>query len=222
MIREEEYKTLWGLVSDCSYSKRLTELDPGKLSLLNPVIVAFLDAGQYWIVLRSEYTPRSIDDKLPPKGVKWRRDFHNDIKPGNMVSDRKEVAKMLMYQRMLTGLQLTPALDDIMARLEIDVDYLASKKLMDYSLLVYGSIIEFDHSDEDSRQFFSSTTGLRGVARPDSVDVLKDLGLRLGGSHHEQDGLPRFGAPQSTTGFPDIPAKVKTGTLTQAKRRNSK
>eukprot|EP00419_Tripos_fusus_P061848 CAMPEP_0172927414 /NCGR_PEP_ID=MMETSP1075-20121228/217448_1 /TAXON_ID=2916 /ORGANISM="Ceratium fusus, Strain PA161109" /LENGTH=50 /DNA_ID=CAMNT_0013788665 /DNA_START=12 /DNA_END=160 /DNA_ORIENTATION=+ len=50
-----------------------------------------------------------------------------------MVSDRKELAKALMFQRMLTGLQLIPVFDDIMARLETDVDYLASKKLMDYS-----------------------------------------------------------------------------------------
>mmetsp|Transcript_32122 Transcript_32122/g.63293 ORF Transcript_32122/g.63293 Transcript_32122/m.63293 type:complete len:327 (-) Transcript_32122:345-1325(-) len=42
-----------------------------------------------------------------------------------------------------------------MARLETDVDYLASKKLMDYSLLVYGSIIELDHDDPASQAFFA-------------------------------------------------------------------
>jgi len=159
MIREEEYKTLWGMVNDCSYSTRLTEEGYGKSSLLNPIVLAFMDAGQYWIIMQRERTPPIVADKLPPKEAHWRRDFHNDIKPGNMVSDRKDVAKMVMNERMLTGLQMVPALDVVMARLEIDVDYLASKDLMDYSLLVYGSFIELDHNDKGSRDFFSPTAG---------------------------------------------------------------
>jgi len=160
MIREEEYTTLWGMVNDCSYSKRLTEVGEGKSSLLNPIILAFIDANQYWVVMRSEYVPKVIADQLPPKGSKWRRDFHNDIKPGNMVSDRKEFARMVMNERLLTGLQMTPALDDILTRLETDVDYLANKKLMDYSLLVFGSFVELDHDDAGSRDFFSPSVGV--------------------------------------------------------------
>jgi len=154
MIREEEYRTLWGMVSDCSYSRRLTDDGQGKSSLLNPIILAFMNSGQYWIIIRSEYVPAAIAETLPPEGSKWRHDFHSDIKPGNMVSDRKEWARIVMNERMLTGLQMIPALDAVLARLEIDVDYLAGHKLMDYSLFVFGSFIKLDHNDAGSRDFF--------------------------------------------------------------------
>jgi len=80
------------------------------------------------------------------------------------VSDRKDLLRSVMMQRMLTGLETSHALEDVMTRLETDVDYLASKKLMDYSLLVYGSVIELKHDDAGSRDFFSPrvATGKEG------------------------------------------------------------
>jgi len=162
MVRKEEYDVLWGLAKDCTYHRRLSEDGMGSLldgmgSLLNQILLALTDSGQHWIIMRAEKLP-SVIEQLLPEGS-WRRDFHLDIKPGNMVSDREALALAVMQERMLMGGYLAPGMDTVLANLEKDLVYIDSKGLIDYSLLLYGSVLRRT-DDDDSYTFFSSSKRL--------------------------------------------------------------
>jgi len=153
-IRKFEYVELWKLAQDCSYHQRVVAGAKKRISLINPIYLAFQSSGQFWVVMRVEKLPELVSKMLPPADSPWRQDFFSDLKPGAMTSDRKPFAKQVLQDAMLPGLHMRSSLDQARSSLVDDVKYLADHNLVDYSLLMVGSVVRFDNHDNNSRMYF--------------------------------------------------------------------
>jgi len=145
-------------VQDCSYHQHVVKKDSDAgsftVSLINPTYLAFESSHQFWMVMKVEAMPEAISKLLPQTGPPCRRDFGKDLKPGRMKSDRTAFARQVMQQAMLTGLHWRNSVSQAYDGLIQDSKFFSHHNLVDYSLLMTGSVISYNPHDKNSHTFF--------------------------------------------------------------------